>query len=78
MLFAGIIVDTREVNKTGEPIKWNFRQDRRVMAKRKQPKELKVNTVFTPVQDWDARLKRVMSLLLHYSINKPDGRKSRK
>jgi len=48
-----------------------------MMAKRKQPNELKVNTVFTPVQDWDARLKRVMELLIRRpydkDIDNPEG-----
>lgn len=51
------------------------------MARRKQPKELKVNTVFTPVKDWDARLKRVMEILIKRSCdkdidNKEDGSKN--
>ena len=32
--------------------------------KRKQLKELKVKIIFHPVQDWDARLKRVLEMLI--------------
>ncbi len=42
----------------------------KMMVKRKQSKELKVNTVFTPVQDWDARLKRVLEMLIKRSYDK--------
>ena len=41
-----------------------------MMVKRKQPKELKVNTIFTPVKDWDARLKRVLEMLIKRSYDK--------
>ncbi len=41
-----------------------------MMAKRKQPKELKVNIVFTAVQDWDARLKRVLEILIRRPYHK--------
>ena len=34
------------------------------MAKRKQPKQLKVQVNFTPTVDFDVRLKRVMELLM--------------
>ena len=37
------------------------------MAKRKQPKELKVEVIFLPVADWDARLKKIIKLLLRLS-----------
>lgn len=43
------------------------------MAKRKQPSELKVTLTFTPVMDWDNRLKRVMALLLR-SANSNESR----
>ena len=39
------------------------------MAKRKQQKILKVEVNFTPTIDWDARLKKVMELLLRYPHN---------
>lgn len=47
-----------------------------MMAKRKQPKELKIKLIFHPVTDWDVRLKRVMELLLKHQNNEGNCRKS--
>ena len=38
-----------------------------MVAKRKQPTKPKVIINFTPVEDWDYRLKRVMELLLYHA-----------
>ena len=46
-----------------------------MMAKRKQPKELKIKLIFHPVTDWDVRLKRVMELLLKQQSKESNGRK---
>ncbi|MFC1977375.1 hypothetical protein ACFLWS_03810 [Chloroflexota bacterium] len=40
------------------------------MKRRQNQKPLKMNIVFTPVQDWDARLKRVMEILLRRPYDK--------
>ena len=41
------------------------------MARQKQPKQLKVQVNFTPTVDCDARLKRVMELLLRSVAQEP-------